>query len=155
MVAFAHSLARCATPKRCCSSTIARPRFWNSTVSSINACVPIRICSVPSFDNLSVSFRIELLVEPVSMPTLTGKSPSNETILSKCCCARISVGAIRHPWKPLSTASNKASSATTVFPLPTSPCNRRFICLPVRTSCLISFNTLFCAPVNWNGSFSL
>ena len=37
---FARSASRCATPKRCCSSMIARPRRAKRTCSSITACVP-------------------------------------------------------------------------------------------------------------------
>ena len=38
--AISRSLSRCRTPKRCCSSTITKPRSANSTPSWISACVP-------------------------------------------------------------------------------------------------------------------
>ena len=37
---FSRSASRCATPKRCCSSMIARPSRAKRTCSSITACVP-------------------------------------------------------------------------------------------------------------------
>ena len=42
-------------------------------------------------------------------------------------------------------------SATMVFPLPTSPCSKRFIWWPAAVSLLISLITRFCAPVSSNG----
>ena len=48
-----------------------------------------------------------------------------------------------------------AATATTVFPLPTSPCSRRCIgCGPAR-SVLISSITLRCAPVRPNGNAAI
>ena len=47
--------------------------------------------------------------------------------LSRCCCARISVGAISAAWWPEPIACIAARAAITVLPLPTSPCSSRFI----------------------------
>ena len=46
--ALRHSFDLCSTPKRCCSSIIASPRFRNTTLSSIRACVPTIIPMLPS-----------------------------------------------------------------------------------------------------------
>jgi hypothetical protein len=48
--------ARCATPKRCCSSITTRPRFLNTTRSSSNACVPTR-CGYRPFNAVSKLLR--------------------------------------------------------------------------------------------------
>ena len=45
---FSSSAWRCSTPKRCCSSTIARPRRLNSTSASSSACVPTTTCARPA-----------------------------------------------------------------------------------------------------------
>ena len=50
---------------------------------------------------------------------------SSGSMVAKCWRARISVGASSAAWPPASTAFSIASSATTVLPLPTSPCSRR------------------------------
>ena len=68
---FDHNLARCATPKRCCSSITTNPKFLNSTVSSISACVPMRIWSVPFCNSSAICARSFFLVEPVSNFTFT------------------------------------------------------------------------------------
>ena len=65
------------------------------------------------------------------------------------------VGAIKQAWKPLSKAISMLISATSVFPLPTSPCKRRFICFPEPKSRRIYFNTRFCAPVSSKGRLRL
>ena len=41
------SRARCSTPKRCCSSITTNPRSANRTRSSISACVPISMFTLP------------------------------------------------------------------------------------------------------------
>ena len=65
-----HSLARCATPKRCCSSMIHSPRLANCTVSSINACVPMRILISPERSCSWIGWRCLAVVEPVRRATL-------------------------------------------------------------------------------------
>ena len=52
---------------------------------------------------------------------------------------------------PASTASIAASAATTVLPLPTSPCTRRSIGDGCARSLRICANTRCCAPVSENG----
>ena len=55
---------------------------------------------------------------------------SGSARVSKCCRARISVGAIRALWPPPAATSAMASMATTVLPEPTSPWTRRLIRSP-------------------------
>ena len=108
----------------------------------------------PVFSAVSRLFRSALFVLPVSSRTSTGMSFSMALSVRKCCCARISVGAISAAWKPLSRAMSMLSSATRVLPLPTSPCTRRFICRPLPMSFRTSFTTRFCAPVGSKGMWS-
>ena len=147
---FCHSFARCATPNLCCSSITASPSRLKITVSSITACVPTTICRVPfAIPSSTVALRFPFTV-PVSSSTLIGMSCRNWRIVSRCCSARISVGAMMTVWNPLPTAISMVSRATSVLPEPTSPCSRRFICLPERMSSCISRITRFCAFVSSN-----
>ncbi len=57
--------------------------------------------------------------------TGTSRPASRRAISEACCSARTSVGAMRAPWWPPSTATSNAASATTVLPDPTSPWSRR------------------------------
>ena len=66
-----HSLDRWATPNRCCSSTMARPRFLKLTLSSKTAWVPIRILRLPFSNWLCRRVRSARLVEPVKRAILT------------------------------------------------------------------------------------
>jgi ATP-dependent DNA helicase RecG len=64
--AFLNRSNRCRTPKRCCSSTIARPNLANETSSWISACVPTTAWIIPSeIMRLICCFSLEL-AEPVS-----------------------------------------------------------------------------------------
>ena len=148
---FCHSLARCATPKRCCSSMTTSPRRANCTLSSITACVPTRMWTSPAASRPSTSARRLPLTVPVSSSTPTAMPPSSERSVATCCSASISVGAITHAWYPLSMAISAHISATSVLPLPTSPCSRRFICRPLPMSARISLTTRFCASVSGKG----
>ena len=148
---FSHSAARCFTPKRCCSSMTTKPRLRKRTVGSMRACVPTRICTVPSAMPCMISLRALPFTLPVRSSTVTGKGESSSLMVAKCCSASISVGAMMHAWKPLSRARRQQSKATMVLPQPTSPCNRRFICRPLPTSRRISRITRFCASVSSKG----
>ena len=140
------SAVRCITPNRCCSSATARASPGIDTPSWISACVPMTRSSVPS-EAIAVSMRLTgALTLPVSNPTETGRSnpwrwtenrfsfctglgkPSSiRDTERKCCSARTSVGAINAPWNPAAAADKSPARATTVLPLPTSPCRSRFI----------------------------
>ena len=67
------------------------------------------------------------LSRPVSISSRTPAVSASGRRPSRCCRARISVGAIIAPCPPASTAISSARNATSVLPAPTSPCSRRFI----------------------------
>ena len=150
--ALPRSASRCATPKRCCSSTIARPSRANSTDCSISACVPTSRSTSPAATaartlRFSLS-RTELASHATRAPTRCIHGP----ILRRCCSARISVGAISAACAPLPIACDAARAAITVLPLPTSPCSNLFIGRRPASSAPISPQTRCCAPVSLNGS---
>ena len=68
-----------------------------------------------------------------------------------CCCARISVGAMKALWYPARCAAHKSAAATSVLPLPTSPCKRRDIRLPDAISRSASSAARRCALVGEKG----
>ena len=91
--------------------------------------------------------RGDILIGPdngLLMPAAEQNGPS----AAMCWRARISVGTIKAPCAPLSTAAERASSATTVLPDPTSPCSRRSMRWGAAMSRRISPMALVCAPVS-------
>ena len=60
---------RCITPKRCCSSIMASPRFLNSTFSSSSACVPTATCTRPSASSFFNCDFSRPVFDPVSKAT--------------------------------------------------------------------------------------
>ena len=77
--------------------------------------------------------------------------PSSARSVRACCSASSSVGAISAVWKPSAASATAASAATTVLPLPTSPCSRRDIgCGPFKSRA-ISSHTRSCARVKRKG----
>jgi hypothetical protein len=86
--------SRCATPKRYCSSMIARPSLANTTSCWITACVPTTRPAAPEATASSICVRPFPRRLPVSQATPTPRGSSQCTSLRKCCSARISVGAI-------------------------------------------------------------
>ena len=73
-------------------------------------------------------------------------------MFTKCCSARISVGAMNATCRPFSIATSAASSATIVLPAPTSPCSSRFIGCGRCRSSTISLSAVRCPGVSLNGS---
>ena len=150
---FLVSARRWPTPKRCCSSTMDRPSRWNSTWSWISACVPTTSCTLPSATAAAASRRALAVRLPVIQAMFTPSGCNHAASLRKCCSARISVGAINATWAPAAMAWAAAMAATTVLPLPTSPCNRRCIGYGCARSAAISRTTRCCAPVNERQGF--
>ena len=150
------SASRWATPKRCCSSMIARARLRNCTCSWITAWVPTTSAASPLAMSASISVRCFFFWLPVNqatrLPRGASKGSSQPTSLAKCCSARISVGAINAHCQPSSMAMAAASAATTVLPEPTSPCNRRCMGTGRDRSRAISSPTRRCAAVRPKGS---
>ena len=77
---------------------------------------------------------------------------SSREMFTKCCSARISVGAMNATCSPFSIATSAASSATIVLPAPTSPCSSRFIGCGRCMSSTISLSACRCPGVSLNGS---
>ena len=150
--ALPRSASRCATPKRCCSSMIASARFLNSTLSWMMAWVPITRPASPLLMSASISRRSLVFWLPVSQAVLTPSGSSQPMSLRKCCSANISVGAIKAHCQPASMQTAAASAATTVLPLPTSPCNSRCMGMGLEMSPVISAHTRCCAAVSLKGN---
>ena len=91
---FAHNLALCATPKRCCSSTTARPRLLNCTVSSMTAWVPTKMFMLPLARPSSTLWRRFPFTMPVRSSIRRFIPVKKSQIVARCCSARISVGAM-------------------------------------------------------------
>ena len=89
---------------------------------------------------------------PVSSATRNRDGCSSREMFTKCCSARISVGAMNATCSPFSIATSAASSATIVLPAPTSPCSSRFIGCGRCRSSTISFSACFWPFVSLNGS---
>jgi hypothetical protein len=88
------SASRCATPKRCCSSTIARPSDGNSTVvldQRVRTDQQVDLARSHRGTDLLFS---EALSDPDSHAMRAPIALIHGVSLRKCCSARISVGAI-------------------------------------------------------------
>ena len=149
---FSSSAARCATPKRCCSSAITRPRSAKTVVSVSSAWVPITTSASPAAMRTRRARFCAGVMEPVSNAQRTPRGARSGSSRSKCCRARISVGARSAVWRPFFAVQKAAAAATMVLPLPTSPCTRRLMGRPARKSVRISSIARRCAPVSSKGS---
>ena len=143
---LSRSLWRSPTPNLCCSSMTASERRANLTSSWKRAWVPTATAVCPETRRSSFSRRTGPRSRPVSRTTPIPAASRGADRVSKCCRARISVGAIRAAWAPAAAASASASMATTVLPEPTSPCSRRLIRCPDERSARISARA-----VRWSG----
>ena len=103
------SRARCATPKRCCSSTTTRPSLGIS---------PVLDQGVRAHERAGPPRRRRARRgaparpprrRPVRSPRRTPAFSSHEAGLAACCSARISVGATGAPCTPFFAARRKAS----------------------------------------------
>ena len=157
--------ARCSTPKRCCSSMTTNPKRANCTDSSNRACVPTITPAAPDSIASRASRRWAERAEPVNSTTVvpstvapdprsesaSASGPRSRRIPEACWDARTSVGASKTAWPPAATTSSIARTATTVFPLPTSPCSSRCMGTSRARSAAISFPTAACPPVRVKG----
>ncbi len=154
--ALPRNASRCATPKRCCSSTMASASRAKRTFSEMTACVPTTSAASPLSTAAAIASRSRFFWLPVSQATRRPRSASSgssqPTSLPKCCEARISVGAISAHWKPASMQRAAASAATSVLPEPTSPCSKRCIGCARARSPAISPSARRWAPVGVKGS---
>ena len=124
------SAERCMTPKRCCSSVMTSPRPGYSTFSVNSACVPTRRSISCRCSASRMAFFSPVRMEPVSRHTRRPKGERSFVSVWACCCARISVGAIKADTAPFFAQHQISAAATSVFPEPTSPCTSLFIALP-------------------------
>ena len=118
---------RCKTPKRCCSSITASSISLYSTFEEKSAWVPTIISISPSLSARSSWFRPFARRFPVRKAVRTPRGDSRRAVVSACCRARISVGAIKAhcPFQLIILRHTKRE--TRVLPEPTSPCKRRAI----------------------------
>jgi len=91
---FSAILVLCFTPNLCCSSVTTNPKFLNSTFSSIIACVPINISISPFFNFSKISDFFFFVIPDINNSHVIFKSFKIFLKFSKCCVARIAVGAI-------------------------------------------------------------
>ena len=117
----------CATPKRCSSSTITRPRFWGTTSRESTRWVPISTSTLPSLNSWSTRFTSAGGRKRDTISTRSGKSRYRSLNVVPCCWARIVVGTSISIWRPFTATVNAARTATSVLPNPTSPHTSRSI----------------------------
>ena len=122
---FCFSFSFCATPKRCSSSIISRPRSRNLISLPIMRCVPIRKSTLPFSSPFITSFCFAADTNLESISILTGNASILDFAVLKCCIASTVVGTSSAHCLPSVMHLNAARSATSVFPKPTSPHKRR------------------------------
>ncbi len=103
------SASRCATPKRCCSSTTVRPRSWNSTPDWNSACVPTTMVVAPEAIPSRIARRSAAFCLPVSSAMPSPDASASGFSVRKCCAASSSVGDISADCAPLSATAAIAS----------------------------------------------
>ena len=145
------SVRRCATPKRCCSSTTARPRLRNRAPSWISEWVPTTNWAQPLATALRVSRRSAAPSPAVSRATRIPCDSRSPWMVEKCCSASTSVGAISAACAPCAITTSAATTATMVFPEPTSPWSSRRIISGDSNSFAIVASASDCEPVRRNG----
>ena len=118
---------RCVTPKRCCSSMTTSCKSLYTVVLLNKAWVPTKMFISPAFSAFKSGERAAALIVPLKKAARTPTGSKRRAIVSACCLAKISVGAMTAHWPPQSIARRQAKTATKVFPEPTSPCKSRCI----------------------------
>ena len=106
----------CATPKRCSSSIIKRPKLGNCTSACSKRWVPIKISTLPSSRSCKIRFCSLVLQKRFSISTFTPKLRMRSLKVKKCCCASTVVGTITATCLPSTTALKAARIATSVLP---------------------------------------
>ena len=114
-----------ATPNRCSSSTMRRPRFLKATSLERRRCVPTTTSTVPCRSPSTTDFCSFGDRKRESSSTRAGKAPKRSVKVFQCCWASTVVGTSTATWYPSATALNAARRATSVLPKPTSPATRR------------------------------
>ena len=106
----------CATPKRCSSSTISRPRSRNRTSFDRIRCVPTRMSSLPSAAASRIAVVSCLVRNRLTMSMDTGKPAKRSIRVLLCWNASTVVGARIATCLPSITALKAARIATSVLP---------------------------------------
>ena len=149
---FARSAARCPTPKRCCSSMTTSERHLNVSFSERSAVVPKSTQAAPEAHAEQASSRSMPRVAPVTsrheMPAASRTGPS----FSAYWRARTEVGAIIAACVPVSAQAARASAATAVLPVPTSPKSKRFMTRGAAMSARIWSAAARCSPESSKGN---
>ncbi len=99
----------------------------NTTLSVSTAWVPTTSPARPSAMAARATRFSAAFMPPTSKVTLTPNGSRRSARLAACWRARISVGASMALCQPFCAANQMAAAATSVLPLPTSPCSRQFI----------------------------
>ena len=115
------------------------------------AWVPTTSCASPLAMLANASRRSLAFWLPMSQTVRIPKGSSQPSSLRKCCCAKISVGAMSAHCQPESIHTAADNAATTVLPAPTSPCSRRCMGTWRAMSCAISSVTRAWALVSAKG----
>ncbi len=121
------SRSLCATPNRCSSSTINRPRSEKATSLEISLCVPMTTSTAPFLTSSMTRFCSAAERNRESIATLTGNGAKRSLNVTACCSARSVVGTSTATCLPSITALKAARTAISVLPYPTSPQIRRSI----------------------------
>ena len=149
------SAARWRTPKRCCSSITTSARRRNA-----DALLDQRVRADHQVDLAGRELRPDRVRRRArdgggeqrdAQGSARPAGSARRRSVRSCCSASSSVGAISAVWQPASATAIAASSATTVLPLPTSPCSRRCIGCGRARSARSSSQTRCCARVSRNG----
>ena len=111
----------CSTPNLCCSSIIINPKSLKLTGFCIRECVPIINCISPDANSLRIIFFSFCGILDVIKPHVILTLSQYSFMLSKCCSANISVGAIKATCFSSAITIAAVRTATMVFPEPTSP----------------------------------
>ena len=135
---------------------ITRPKRANSTFSVSSACVPTASAAAPD--------AMPFVARCAGRARLANRTPLRPRCRTGAAAARASARAARRGSRsapssalcmPPKCASTIAAAATSVLPLPTSPCKSRFIGALRRMSRAICSITRVCAPVGANGSSAM
>ena len=114
-----------ATPKRCSSSMMTRPKSLKETSSDNRRCVPMMMSTEPLRRFLTMRSCCPAVRKRDNISTFTGNGARRSLKVLKCCCAKIVVGTRMATCLLSSTALKAARKATSVLPYPTSPQTNR------------------------------
>ncbi len=148
---FRRRAARWLTPKRCCSSMTTSVRLRKARSSERMAVVPKTHASVPSARQAATCARSAADVAPVTSAQETSAASNRGPSFCAYWRASTEVGAIMAACVPVSATAARATAATAVLPVPTSPRSRRFITCGAAMSRSMSAAARSCSSVSEKG----